>query len=115
LLGLLGGGVYLLTQRTLLATLTSDVQTQADQDATFLQEAVVAPDSLEGTARALAPALAGGRSSVRIFNSSGAVLAGPEALGARPSPEALRLLPPSLLVLGLRGERLPGRVYAAQV
>src|SRR5437016_1840108 len=61
LLALLGGGVYFLTEQTLFATLQNDLQTQAGQDAAFLQAVVSDPGGVEGTARALAPALAGGR------------------------------------------------------
>ncbi len=114
LLALLGTGVYLVTERTLVGALEAVLQTQARRDAAALGAAAsVDPSGVEGTARALAPALAGGRGTVRIFNTNGGLIVETGALGNRPSLAALHALPPRLLTLGVRGADEPGRLYAA--
>jgi signal transduction histidine kinase len=114
LLALLGAGVYLVTERTLVGALESDLQAQARRDAAALgAAATVDPSGVEGTARALAPALASGRGTVRIFNTNGGLIVETGSLGARPSLATLHALPPRLLTLGLRGADEPGRLYAA--
>ena len=113
LLALLGTGVYLATERGLIGTLQDELQAEADRDAVFLQTMAPAAASLQGTARTLAPALGQGPRSLRIFDANGAVIAGAPELGARPSPPVLRDLPPGFLMLGLRAEAQPDRLYAA--
>ena len=113
LLALLGAGVYFGTERTLVGGLEAELQAQATENAQVLGGLTAEAGALEGTARTLAPALAGGRNTVRIFNANGALIGGSEALGTRPSPVALRGLPPRLLTLGVRAEAVPGRLYTA--
>src|SRR5690349_5651099 len=115
LLALLGAGVYLVTERTLVGALEADLQTQARRDAAALLAAAgVDPAGIDGTARVLAPALAGGRGTVRIFNTNGGLIVETGSLGNRPSLAALHALPPRLLTLGVRGADEPGRLYAAE-
>ncbi len=115
LLAGLGMGVYWLTERTLVGALEADLQTQAGRDATALLAAAgVNPGGIDATARVLAPALAGGRGNVRIFNTNGGLIIETGTLGNRPSLAALHDLPPRLLTLGVRGADEPGRLYAAE-
>jgi signal transduction histidine kinase len=111
LLALLGAGVYYATEQTLVGGLAAELQRQADADAQVLGALTADDTALVGTAQALAPALAGGRSQVRIFNANGALVAGTTAFGTRPSILALGQIPPRLLTLGVRAENMPGRLY----
>ncbi len=120
LLLLLGGGLYLGTERALVESRRQDLQALAAGDAAFLERAVGTEDDLLTLAPVIVttlPHTPATDRSVRIFSANGTMLAAvpPGAQGGsqRPSQAVLDRLPLGLLSLTLTPADRPGQIYAA--
>ncbi|MGI8586262.1 MAG: ATP-binding protein [Chloroflexia bacterium] len=113
----LGGALYLSTERALLDSRQSDLQTFASGDAAFLGSAVGSQGDLVAQAATIAQSLPRpAEGGVRIFSANGTLLAAlpPESAGNRhPSRATISWLPTSLITLILTPGDEPGRIYAA--